>query len=60
VLFWHRYHYDERVIDSAYWVVITALTVGYGDIHPEDTVGYWIGFFYIALVVISNVQLQMQ
>jgi len=57
---WYGYYYNEHWIDSTYWVVITGLAVGFGDIHPTDNVGYWVGFFYITVVVFSNLQLLMK
>lgn len=33
---------------------------GFGDIHPSDTAGYWVGFVYITIVVFSNLQFLMK
>ena len=51
VLFF-AYHYDEAFTRSLYWVIITGLGVGFGDVHPTDTAGYWFSVFYIYLLVI--------
>ena len=37
---------------SLYWVVITGLGVGFGDVHPQDPAGYIFSFFYIFILVI--------
>ena len=53
-------HQNERFVDALYWVTISGLAVGFGDIHPNDDVGYGIGFFYIALVVLSTLTILMK
>jgi len=56
----YAYYYNKGAVRSAYWVVITSLAVGYGDTTPTDPLGYGIGFFYITVLVVSNIQLLMQ
>jgi len=45
-------HYEETFMTAVYWVVITGLGVGFGDVHPRDTVGYVFSYFYIFVLVI--------
>ena len=56
----YAYYYQVGAVRSAYWVVITSLAVGYGDTTPTDPLGYGVGFFYITVLVVSNIQLLMQ
>lgn len=57
------YHYVEgwSMIDSIYFVVISATTIGYGDITPATSIGklitilfsfFWIAFafYYVSLI----------
>lgn len=36
-----------------YWVCVTATTIGFGDLHPVDSGGYWFAIFYQPLIVMS-------
>ena len=41
------------IADSAYWVVITMLSVGYGDLSPKSQVGRLFALIYIPIGVVA-------
>ena len=50
MVFYHRVE-GWSWLDSAYFCVVTAATVGYGDIHPVTPYGRLFTIFYIILGV---------
>ena len=40
-------------LSGFYWVCITATTIGFGDLHPVDSAGYWFAIFYQPLIVMA-------
>jgi voltage-gated potassium channel len=51
MVFYHRVE-GWSWLDSAYFCVVTAATVGYGDIHPVTPYGRVFTIFYIILGVV--------
>jgi hypothetical protein len=44
-------HEGKTFLESLYWVVITGLAVGFGDLYPSDQPGQIFTFFYMLLLV---------
>ena len=47
------FHDGYTFTEGFYWVCITATTIGFGDLHPVDSAGYWFAIFYQPLIVMS-------
>lgn len=37
---------DYNFAEAFYWTVMTATSIGFGDLHPVETGGYWFSIFY--------------
>lgn len=48
VAFW-LFEPDQKLIDAFWWSIVTATTVGYGDISPESLGGRIVGIFLMIL-----------
>lgn len=47
------FHDGYTFTEGFYWVCITATTIGFGDLHPVDSAGYWFAIFYQPLIVMA-------
>eukprot|EP00041_Stephanoeca_diplocostata_P011544 m.191052 g.191052 ORF g.191052 m.191052 type:complete len:366 (-) comp18582_c0_seq9:232-1329(-) len=44
-------HEDYDFAEAFYWTVMTATSIGFGDLHPVNASGYWFSIFYSPVLV---------